>query len=29
VDRLGRKIGRVSPEQLEQLIAGLNEILGA
>jgi mRNA interferase MazF len=29
VDRLGRRLGRLSPELLEQLIAGLNEILGA
>lgn len=27
--RLGRKIGRVSPEILDKLIEGLNEILGA
>ena len=26
--RLGRKIGRISPEQLTQLIEGLNEIIG-
>jgi mRNA interferase MazF len=29
VDRLGKRIGRVAPEQLELLIEGLNEILGA
>jgi mRNA interferase MazF len=29
VDRLGKKIDRASPEQMEQLIEGLNEILGA
>jgi mRNA interferase MazF len=26
--RLGAKIGRVSPEELEQLVDGLNEIIG-
>lgn len=29
VQRLGQRLGRVSPEELEQLIEGLNEILGA
>src|SRR3954471_21984310 len=29
VERLGKKIGRVSPEELDRLIEGLNEILGA
>lgn len=29
VQRLGKKIGQVSPEELERLIEGLNEILGA
>jgi mRNA interferase MazF len=29
VDRLGKRIGRVSPEQLERLIDGLNEIVGS
>jgi mRNA interferase MazF len=29
VDRLGKKIGRLSPGQLGPLIEGLNEILGA
>jgi mRNA interferase MazF len=28
VKRLGKKIGQVSPEELERLIDGLNEILG-
>ena len=28
VDRVGRKVGNVSPEQLSQLIDGLNEIIG-
>jgi mRNA interferase MazF len=29
VERLGKRIGRVSPEELDRLIAGLNEIFGA
>jgi mRNA interferase MazF len=29
VQRLGKKIGRVSPEELDRLIEGLNEIVGA
>lgn len=29
VQRLGKKIGRVAPEELDRLIEGLNEILGA
>lgn len=29
VERLGRKIGRVSDAELDQLIVGLNEIIGA
>ncbi len=29
VDRLGKRIGRVSDEELAKLIEGLNEILGA
>jgi mRNA-degrading endonuclease toxin of MazEF toxin-antitoxin module len=29
VERLGKKVGRVSPEELDRLIEGLNEILGA
>jgi mRNA interferase MazF len=29
VERLGKKIGRVSPEELDRLISGLNEIFGA
>lgn len=28
IDRLGEKIGRLSPEQLDLLVEGLNEILG-
>lgn len=27
-DRLGARLGRLSPEEVEQVIAGLNEILG-
>jgi mRNA interferase MazF len=26
--RLGKKIGRISPEELDELLVGLNEILG-
>jgi mRNA interferase MazF len=29
VQRLGKKVGQVSPEELAQLIEGLNEIVGA
>jgi mRNA interferase MazF len=29
VDRIGKKIGRASPEDLAQVIEGLNEIVGA
>jgi mRNA interferase MazF len=29
VDRMGKKLGRVSPEELAQVIEGLNEIVGA
>ena len=29
VERLGKKIGTVTPEELEQIVEGLNEILGA
>ena len=29
VERIGKKIGRVAPEELDQLIEGLNEIVGA
>ena len=29
VQRLGKKIGRAAPEELDQMIAGLNEIVGA
>ena len=28
VQRLGRRIGRMSPEELDKLIEGLNEIIG-
>ncbi len=28
VERIGRKIGRVAPEQLARIIDGLNEIIG-
>ena len=27
VDRLGRKLGRVAPEELERIVEGLNEII--
>jgi len=29
VDRLGRKLGRVTPEELDRLVDGLNEIVGS
>jgi mRNA interferase MazF len=29
VERLGRKLGRAAPETVEQVVAGLNEIVGA
>jgi len=29
VERLGKKIGRISPEELNLIIEGLNEIIGA
>ena len=29
VERIGKIIGRVSPEEIEQIIEGLNEIIGA
>jgi mRNA interferase MazF len=29
VQRVGKKIGRVAPEELDRLVDGLNEILGA
>jgi mRNA interferase MazF len=29
VKRLGRRLGRVSPEELEVIVEGLNEIIGA
>ncbi|HDH34588.1 MAG TPA: hypothetical protein ENG88_03935 [Nitrospirae bacterium] len=28
VDRIGKKIGRATPEELLQVIEGLNEIIG-
>jgi len=28
VERIGKKIGRISPEELAQVIEGLNEIIG-
>ena len=28
VERIGKKVGRLSPEELEQLLEGLNEIVG-
>jgi mRNA interferase MazF len=28
VERLGRKLGRVTPEEIERIIEGLNEIIG-
>jgi len=28
VERIGRKIGRVAPEHLAQIVEGLNEIIG-
>ena len=29
VERLGKKLGRAAPEVVEQVVAGLNEIVGA
>ena len=29
VERIGKKIGRVAPEELDRLIEGLNEVVGA
>lgn len=29
IQRLGRKLGRLSPEELDRLIDGLNEIVGS
>ena len=29
IERIGKKIGRISPEELEQTIEGLNEIIGS
>jgi len=29
VERIGKIIGRVSPEEIEQVVEGLNEIIGA
>jgi mRNA interferase MazF len=28
VERIGKKLGRVSPEELAQVVEGLNEIIG-
>lgn len=28
VERIGKKLGRASPEELDQLVEGLNEIIG-
>jgi mRNA interferase MazF len=28
VERIGKIIGRVSPEEIEQVVEGLNEIIG-
>ncbi len=28
VERIGKKLGRVSPEEMDQLVEGLNEIVG-
>jgi mRNA interferase MazF len=29
IERIGKKIGGVSPEELDQVIEGLNEIIGS
>jgi mRNA interferase MazF len=29
VERLGKKLGRVAPEELERIVEGLNEIIGS
>jgi len=29
VDRLGKKLGRLTPEELDRLVDGLNEIVGS
>jgi mRNA interferase MazF len=29
VERIGKKVGTVAPEELTQVIEGLNEIIGA
>ena len=29
VERIGRKLGRATPEELAQVVEGLNEIIGA
>jgi mRNA interferase MazF len=29
VERLGKRIGRVTPEEIAQVVDGLNEIIGA
>lgn len=28
IERIGKRIGRISPEELDQIIEGLNEIIG-
>ena len=28
IERLGRKLGRIAPEELERIVEGLNEIIG-
>ncbi|MBW2651594.1 MAG: type II toxin-antitoxin system PemK/MazF family toxin [Deltaproteobacteria bacterium] len=28
IERIGKKIGRISPEELEQITEGLNKIIG-
>jgi mRNA interferase MazF len=29
VERIGKRMGKVSPEELDQVLEGLNEIIGA
>jgi mRNA interferase MazF len=29
VERIGKRLGKVSPEELDQVLEGLNEIIGA
>jgi mRNA interferase MazF len=29
IERLGKKLGRLSPEELQRIVEGLNEVLGA